>query len=79
MDRLATALMIALAALLMAGGLPKGVMAEEIRVGSTPVAAAGSTSRLPAASGPRSERVLSLLLTLEALRAAPVLLDPPKV
>ena len=36
-------------------------------------------SQMPAASGLRSERVLSLLLTLEALRAAPALLDTQKV
>lgn len=79
MDRLATMLTIALAALVRVRGFSKGVMVEEIRVDLTPIPAASPASRLPAASGLRSERVLGLLLTLEALRAAPVLLNPPKV
>ena len=46
------------------------------------IAAPSSTaqkSQMPAPTGLRSERVMSLLLTLEALRAAPALLDTSKV
>jgi len=78
MDRLATAIMIALAALVMNGGMLRDVFAEE---SGMRIAAPQATqkSQMPAASGLRSERVLSLLLTLEALRAAPALLDTQKV
>ena len=78
MDRLATAIMIALAALVMQGGLMRDVMAEEsgLRI---PAPTVTPKSQMPAATGLRSERVLSLILTLEALRTAPALLDTPKV
>lgn len=78
MDRLATAIMIALAALVMNGGMLRDVLAEE---GGLRIPAPQGTvkSQMPAASGLRSERVMSLLLTLEALRAAPALLDTQKV
>ena len=78
MDRLATAIMIALAALVMNGGMLRDVLAEEAGM-RIPAPLAKQTSQMPAATGLRSERVLSLLLTLEALRAAPALLDSPKV
>lgn len=78
MDRLAAAIMIALAALVMNGGLASKVMAEEAGM-RLPSSATELKSQIPATSGLRSERVLSLLLTLEALRAAPGALDTPKV
>jgi len=78
MDRFATAVMIALAALLMQAGLTKGVLAEGVvRLDPTPVAQ--SSSPTPATGSLRSERLLSLLLTLQALGATPGLLDAPKV
>lgn len=76
MDRLAVGIMIAIAALVMNGDLVRDVFAEE-RV--APSADAPLKSPAPTMSGCRSERVLSLLLTLEALRAAPGLLTSPKV
>jgi Na+/alanine symporter len=79
MDRLATAIMIALAALVMNGGILRDVMAEEAGMRIPAPHQAVQKSQLPAASGLRSERVMSLLLTLEALRAAPALLDTSKV
>jgi hypothetical protein len=79
MDRLATAIMIALAALVMNGGLVRDVMAEEAGMRIPAPSLAIERSQMPAATGLRSERVLSLLLTLEALRAAPALLDTSKV
>lgn len=79
MDRLATAIMIALAALVMNGGLVRDVMAEEAGMRIPAPSAVVQKSQMPAATGLRSERVLSLLLTLEALRAAPALLDTSKV
>jgi hypothetical protein len=78
MDRLAAAIMIALAALVMNGGLLRDVMAEEAGLRIVPPKL-DQKSQMPAVSGLRSERVLSLLLTLEALQAAPALLDTPKV
>jgi hypothetical protein len=77
MDRLATGIMIALAAVLMSGSFVGDVMARE--TGSkTPVPANDIKSQDPVVNGFRGERVLSLLLTLEALRAAPALLDVGK-
>lgn len=78
MDRLATAIMIALAALVMNGGMLRDVMAEEAGM-RIPAPQAIEKSQMPVASGLRSERVLSLLLTLEALRTAPALLESRKV
>lgn len=78
MDRIATAVMIALAALVMQAGLTKGVLADGTGMRLAPAPAAQS-SPASAAGSLRSERVLSLLLTLEALRAAPSLLDVAKV
>jgi hypothetical protein len=78
MDRLATGIMIALAALVMNGPLVSTVKAEEAGM-RLPSSAATAKSPDIQASGLRGERVLSLLLTLEALRAAPGLLDTPKV
>ena len=79
MDRIATAVMIALAALVMQAGLTKGVLADSAGMRLAAAPAAQSSSPAPATGTLRSERVLSLLLTLEALRTAPDLLDPPKV
>lgn len=79
MDRLATAIMIALAALVMNGGMLRDVMAEEAGMRIAAPSSSTQKSQMPAPTGLRSERVLSLLLTLEALRAAPALLDTPKV
>ncbi len=81
MDRLAAGIMIAIAALLMNGGLVRDVLAEQagadIKAQATQIA--GAASPPPVVSGSRSGRVLSLLLTLEALRGAPALLDTSKV
>ena len=79
MDRLAAGIMIAIAALVMNGGLVRDVLAGEAAVGAGVSLQAIASSQKPVASGLRSERVLSLLLTLEALRAAPGLLDTSKV
>lgn len=81
MDRVAAGIMIAIAALVMNGGLVRDALAEDIgrSVKAEAAITAADTSRTPVAYGPRSELVLSLLLTLEALRAAPALLDRPKV
>lgn len=78
MDRLAAGIMIAVAALVMNGGLVRDVLAGEPGPGAKAPSAIIS-SQTPVTSGPRGERVLSLLLTLEALRAAPGLLDTSKV
>lgn len=80
MDRLAAGIMIAIAALVMNGGLVRDALAEEIGTGAKTQAAPAVSvmSPTPVAYGLRSERVLSLLLTLEALRAVPVLLDRSK-
>jgi len=80
MDRLAAGIMIAIAALVMNGGLVRDVLAEQ--AGATimaQTAIASATSPTPVVSGSRSGRVLSLLLTLEALRGAPGVLDRSKV
>jgi hypothetical protein len=71
MNRLAAGTAIALAALAIDGSLLREVVAAE--TGKLPAALSSST---PAASGHRSERVLSLILALEALRAAPEVLAP---
>lgn len=71
MGRLAAGTVIALAILAMNGNLVRDVLAED----SQPLIASTTlSSAAPVASGPSSERVLSLLLTLEALRAAPQVL-----
>lgn len=77
MDRLAAGIMIAIAALVMNGGLVRDALAGEADLGDK--AQMTGTSQSTVAHGLRSERVLSLLLTLQALRAAPVLLDRSKV
>lgn len=77
MDRVTVGIIIALAALLMSGVFAHDALADE--AGGKPAVAALPTSPAPVASGPCSERVLSLLLTLEALRAAPGLLATSKV
>ena len=78
MASLSTAIMIALAALVMNGGMLRDVIAEDAGM-RIALPQPTQKSQMPAASGLRSERVLSLLLTLEALRAAPALLDTQKV
>jgi Na+/alanine symporter len=81
MDRVAAGIMIAIAALVMNGGLVRDALARETGPGAETQAAAAANvmSQTPVAHGLRSERVLSLVLTLEALRAAPGLLDRSKV
>ncbi len=76
MDRIAAALMIAIAALIINGGLVRDVLAEDL--GRLPLGASVVASDIPVASGLRSERVLSLLIALEALRAAPEVLNRSK-
>ncbi|MHB1101932.1 MAG: hypothetical protein ACYC0C_03945 [Devosia sp.] len=81
MDRLAAGIMIAIAALVMNGGLVRDALAEDTGLSAKAQAAATAivASPTPVGYGLRGERVLSLLLTLEAPRAAPALLDPSKV
>lgn len=71
MGRLAAGTVIARAILAMNGTLVRDVQADQ---GQRLVRLAALSSTTPVPSGPRSERVLSLLLTLEALRAAPEVL-----
>lgn len=79
MDRLATGVMIALAALFLSGGFVRDVAAQEPGV-KPPAAGQAVKSPAPVVNGLRSESVLSLVLTLEALRAAPAsLFDARKV
>lgn len=75
MDRLTTGIMIAAATLLMTGGLSTDVLARE--PGAKPGEVTVATSPAPAST--HSGRILSLLLTLDALRLAPGLLDSQKV
>ena len=70
MGRLAAGTVIALAVLAMNGNLVRDVLAKEGQMSRATL-----SSATPVASGPSSERVLSLLLTLEALRAAPEVLS----
>jgi len=80
MDRLAAGIMIAIAALVMNGGLVRDVLAEQAGTSiKAQAVTAGAASPSPVTSSSRSGRVLSLLLTLEALRSAPGLLDTSKV
>ena len=73
MSRIAVGVMIAIAALVMNGGIVRQVLAEDLA--STSVGAPALSTTITATSGHRSERVLSLLIALEALRAAPELLE----
>lgn len=73
MTRLSTGIMIALAAVILTGGFVRDVMAAEAGARPAPLAQV-LKSQTPVVNGLRSERVLSLLLTLEALRAAPAVL-----
>lgn len=75
MGRLAAGTVIALAILAMNGNLVRDVLAEDSQ---RLIASTTLSSATPVASGPSSERVLSLLLTLEALRAAPEVLAGPR-
>lgn len=71
MSRIAVGVMIAIVALVMNGGLVRQVLAEDsLRTTGSPVL----STTITATSGHRSERVLSLLIALEALRAAPEVL-----
>ena len=72
MSRIAVGVMIAMGALVMNGGLVRQVLAEDF-VKTAGTAPALSTT-ITATPGLRSERVLSLLIALEALRAAPEVL-----
>ena len=77
MSRIAAGVMIAIAALVTNGGLMREVLAEDLsraHIGAGASSAAVSTN-VTTASGHRSERVLSLLIALEALRAAPEVLQ----
>lgn len=66
-----------MAALAMGDAAPAGVPVREPGLaGPLDLPASSPASVL---QGPRSGRVLGLLLTLEALRAAPVLLDRSQV
>lgn len=73
MSRIAVGMMIASSALVMNGGMVRQVLAEDFArtVGSAPAL----STTITATSGHRSERVLSLLIALEALRAAPEVLE----
>ena len=74
MSRIAVGVMIASAALLiMNGGLIRQVLAEDLA--KTAAGAPALSTTITATSGHRSERVLSLLIALEALRAAPEVLE----
>jgi len=72
MSRIAVGVMIAIAALVMNGGMIRQVVADDLsrNAGNVPVL----STTVTATSGHRSERVLSLLIALEALRAAPEVL-----
>jgi hypothetical protein len=71
MDRLTVGILIALTALIMMHGLGGKTLAAENTASRAVLAAPPSP--------PRSERVLGLIVALEALRAAPELLDRSKV
>jgi hypothetical protein len=77
MDRLLVGIVIAISALVLNGSLMRDVMAQEATVGLPPAAAVAS--QMPAVTGPRRETVLSLVIALEALRAAPSVTAPHKV
>lgn len=70
MSRIAVGVMIAGFALLINGGLIREALADSSAAGSQPAL----STTITATSGHRSERVLSLLIALEALRAAPEVL-----
>lgn len=71
MGRLAAGTVMALAILAVNGNLVRDALAESSQ---RLIASTTLSSATPVASGPSSERVLSLLLALEALRAAPQVL-----
>ena len=73
MNRIAVSMMIAIAALVMNGGMIRQVLAEDLS--RTAISAPALSTSITATPGHRSERVLSLLIALEALRAAPEVLD----
>jgi hypothetical protein len=71
MDRVLLGIAIALAALFLSGGFMRDVMAANRGAGAPELAVKSP----PVTNGLRSERVLSLMLTLEALRAVPDLFE----
>lgn len=79
MDQTATGLMIAATALVLNGGLAGEALAETSP--RTGLSHGPAAFQLPddqtVGIGQRSGRVLSLLMALEALRAAPEVLDAP--
>jgi len=77
MEKLTTGILIALVALVMSGSFSRDVMAGEISPRA--VGAQAHPSQTPVVNGTRSGLVVSLVLTLEALRTAPAVLDQRKV
>lgn len=78
MDQTSTGLTNASDALVLNGGLAKAALAESptrhgLSHGPAALQLPGETT---GTTGHRSERLLTLLVALEALRAAPELLDP---
>ena len=77
MDRLTAGLMIALVAFVLNGGLVKDVFAEDTsRLALSYGHTVPSLPVPPTSAGSRSARVMSMLITLGALRAAPAALEP---
>ena len=72
MNHLAAGKAVQFAIVAMGGSLGREVLADETEF------SAALSSPIPVASGNRSERVMSLLLALEALRAAPEVLQRPR-
>ena len=78
MDQTSTGLMNARTALVLNGGLAKAALHKSparhgLSHGPAALQLPGETTGV---TGHRSERLLTLLVALEALRAAPELLDP---
>lgn len=76
MDRLALGILIALPTLLMSTMVHDAAAAGPV---PPPPARPGETAPAAVTPAPRGGAVLSLLLTLEALRTAPIPLDTSKV
>jgi hypothetical protein len=76
MDKVATGIMIAAAALVMSGSFVRDALAEQsVRMPLEPGAPLQDPPS-PATVGLRSEQALNLVLVLEALRAAPATMLP---
>jgi len=73
MDRMFAEPASAPSAFVMNGGIVRGRATPRPRLSDGP--AVGPVPSQPSASGHRSERVLSLVIALEALRATPGALD----